>query len=224
MQSGRLPHHSFMKFAVLFQFFILLNIVAVNGQKQKLPPEGTQYPVSRECSFQKQSGNLIIEKRDSITIYRTDSSEMLTNENYGAAFFLPGWNDKTEDTYAELDSLIALLFQNGLLTSDLLIKAFNKETKFIDHKGDTSDHTMHTDVKSLELWSIRQTEYTKREKGIMSFRVSFTLGEQSKTEALLTIYVFSLILKSDFNPTRHNFKRYLQKARIKCLRYSGFEI
>ena|GEM_PF-6546574 len=161
-----------------------------------------------------------------MTTYKTDSSEMIMYADYFIGF-LTGWDKKEEaqKIYLQLDSVVTLLFQNGLMTSDLFVQAFNVESKYIDHKGDTVDWTNHIEAKTVKLLNIQRKELSKKykdKKGTMLFEVWVTFNPHESGWG--SFPMFDLYLKSDIEPTSSNFKEYLKKAKIKCLRYTGTQI
>lgn len=209
-------------------YFIILTLysAAAFGQKRKLPPKGSYQIVSKPlCSYPKQTGKLDIIRNDSLkqTTYKTDSSEMIM---YAAQFvgFLTDLNDKSkaQSIYLHLDSLMTSLFQNGLLTPDLIRQAFNVETKAIDHKGDTLDWTSHAEGKTVKLLNIERkelpTEY-KDKKGTMLLEVWATFNPYESGWG--SFPMFDLYLKADIDSTSSSLTEYLKRATIKCLRYTG---
>lgn len=212
---------------------ILLTFISVAtfGQKRRLPPKDTYYPISKVVyEFPRQAGKLEVIKNDSsgLTLYKTDSSEMVV-DNGSSASFLAGWDkdDKSAIIHYRLDSLVTLLFQNGLLTSDLFIKSFNSEEKYVDYKGDTVDWTHHVKTKAVRLRYIQQQEFTKfvkRKKGALLFETAVTFEEDLEPYQLPAIYNFMFYLQGDFNPSSSTLTEYLKTAKIKCLRYTGTQI
>jgi hypothetical protein len=93
---------------------------------------------------------------------------------------------------------VALLFQNGLLTGDLLIKAFNVETKVIDHKGDTLDWTRHVQTKTIKLLNIERKKLPrgyKDKKGTMLFEIWATFNPYESGWG--SFPMFELYIKAD---------------------------
>lgn len=210
---------------------ILLTFLSVKafGQTRKLPPKDTYYPVSKmDCNFPRQIGKLEIIKNDSLqlTTYKTDSSEMIMYAEHFSGF-LTGWDNKdgAQKIYLQLDSLVTLLFQNGLMTPDLLIKAFNVESKYIDFKGDTVDFTNHIETKTIKLLNIQRKKLPKKykdKKGTILFEVWVTFNPYENGWG--SFPMFDLYFKSDIELTPSNLKDYLKKAKIKCLRYTSTQI
>lgn len=212
---------------------IILTLISVTafGQKRKLPPKDTYYPISKVVyAFPRQEGKLDVIKNDSVgqTIYKTDSSEILVSYDCSVSF-LAGWDnkDKSAIIHYRLDSIVTLLFQNGLLTSDQLIKSFNTEAKYIDHKGDTVDLTHHIKTETVILRYIRQQEFNKfvkRKKGALLFEAAVTFKEDIEPYQFPAIHNFVFYLQGDFNPSSSTLTEYLKTAKIKCLRYKGTQI
>lgn len=219
-----------MKFTLSIFFLTLISLVAY-PQKRKLPPKDTYYLISKvDYAFPRQQGKLEVIKQDSLqqTVYQTDSSEMVVNDDSGARFFA-GWDKDhpNEMMYYPLDSIVQLLFQNGLLTSDLLIQSFNSEEKFIDYKGDTIDWTRHNTSKTVIIRYVEEQEfppYLKRKKGALFFEVAVIFKKDLEPFHLPAILDFEFYLQGDIKPTAANFERYLKTAKIKYLRYRGTQI
>jgi len=217
-----------MKHSTIFIILTLLS-VTVFGQRRKLPPKGSYRIVSKPvCNYPKQGSKLEVIRNDSLklTTYKTDSSEMII---YAGSFvgFLTDLNNKSEaqKIYFRLDSLITCLFQNGLLTSDLLIQAFNVETKVIDYKGDTLDWTSHVQTKTVKLLNIESKPLPKDykdKKGTMLFEVWATFNPYESGWG--SFPMFDLYLKADIEPNETNMQAYFKKAIIKCLRYTATQI
>ncbi len=211
---------------ILISIFISTTVF---GQKQKLPPKDTYYPISiLNCEFPRQTGNLEIIKNDSLklTTYKTDSSEMIMYADHFIGF-LAGWDSigEAQRIYYHLDSIVTLLFQNGLMTSDLFIKAFNVESKFIDYMGDTVDWTNHVETKTVKILNIQRKEVSKEyrdSKGIVHFEVWVTFDPNESGWGAFPM--FDLYLKSEIEPTSGDLTEYLSKARIKCLQYIGTQL
>ena len=206
----------------------LLSVTAF-GQKRKLPPKGSYQIVSKPvCNYPKQAGKFEVVKNDSLklTTYKTDSSEMIMYAGHFVGF-LTDWNNKSDaqKIYAHLDSLVTYLFQNGLLTSDLLLQAFNVETKVIDHKGDTLDWTSHVHTKMVKLLNIERKELPKDykdKKGTILFEVWATFNPNESGWG--SFPMFDLYIKADIEPTSTNLEEYFKRAVIKCLRYTATQI
>lgn len=217
-----------MKQKVIIFILTFISVTAF-GQKRKLPPKDTYYPISKMvCEFPRQTGKLEITKNDSLkmTSYKTDSSEMIMYADHFIGF-LTGWDKKEEaqKIYLHLDSLVTLLFQNGLMTSDLFVQAFNIESKYIDYKGDTVDWTNQVEAKTVKLLNIQRKELPKKykdKKGTILFEVWVTFNPYESGWG--SFPMFDLYLKSDIEPTTSNLTEYLKKAKIKCLRYTGTQI
>jgi hypothetical protein len=214
----------------LFILTVVLS-VQVYAQKRKLPPEGTMYLISNVTSeFPRQAGLLEVIKDDSArrTIYKTDSSEMMVDqENIVAILTKSDKKNKSATIHYRLDTLVTLLFKNGLLTPDLLIKSFNTKTKYINHKGDTIDGTHHTETKSLIIRYVKQKEYDnldKPEERELQFEVAVTFNEKLEGYTLPAIHNFIVYLRGDFNPSDSNLTNYLKTAKIKHLTYIGTQI
>ncbi len=219
-----------MRHLVTFILFIFLCVTAF-GQKRKLPPKDTYYPISKEvCEFPRQMGKLEVIQNDSTgqTTFHTDHSVMIVHDD-DYVRFLAGWDkeDKREVIHYPLDSMVTFIFQNGLLTPDLLIQSFNSEAKYIDYKGDTVDWTHHVKSNTVWLRHIQQQESTKlvkHKKGALLVEVAVTFIEDTALQQLPAIHNFTFYLEGDFNPSSSNFTAYLKTARIKCLKYTGTQL
>jgi len=219
---------------ILILFILTFLSMTLLGQKQKLPPKGRYYSISKtQCEFPKQTGKLEIIRNDSIkmTIYRTDDSEMFMYADHFIGF-ISDWDQKDEaqKIFFQLDSLVTLLFQNGLMTSDLLVQAFNVENKFINHKGDTIDFTNHVQTKVVKLLNIKRKDFSpnyfpknfKGKKKFLLFEIWATFDIYESGWG--SFPVFDLYLESEIEVTESNLTEYLEKAEIKCLLYIGIQI
>jgi len=210
-------------------FIILFGSSSVFSQKRKLPPKDSYYIISdQNCEFVNQSKTLEVIKVDSLnlTTYKTDSTEMIIYANHFVGF-LTGWENikEADSIYIKQDSLINELFVNGLLTSDLLIEAFNIETKVIDHKGDTLDWTSNVNSKIVKFLNIQKKEFPKKykdRKNTVVFEIWATFNPHESGWG--SFAMFDLYLVGDINPTQENFKEYLKTAKIKCLKYTATHI
>jgi len=206
-------------------------ISGVFGQTQKLPPKDTYYPISKQiCVYPRQTGRLDIQKSDSLsfTKYKTDNTEMILYASHFAVF-LTDWDSLREakQIYIQLDSLISRLFKNGLLTSDLLIKSYCIESKYIDYKGDTLDWTNKLDTKSVKILNIQKKKLPKQykfkdKKKIVAYEIWVTFNECE--DGWGAFPMFDLILKSDIKYSDSELKEFLKNAEIKCLKYTATQI
>lgn len=215
------------------RFLILTILLVISvfafGQKHKLPPKDSYYVISKQdCSYPRQTGKLEVIRNDSMkmTTYRTDSTEMIM---YADNFvgFLVGWDsiNSAKEVYYQLDSVVTLLFKNGLLTSDLLGKAINVEEKAIDYNGDTLDWTRHIQIQTVKLLNIEKKELPKKykdKKGTVLFEIWATFDIYESGWG--SFPMFDLYLKSGIELNDSNLKEYLSNATIKCLRYTGIQI
>lgn len=212
-----------------FIFIILFGSFSLFGQKRKLPPKDSYYVISEQnCEHVNQSKTLEVLKDDSLrlTTYRTDSTEMIIYRDHFVGF-LTGWENKkgADSIYIKQDSLVNELFVNGLLTSDLLIEAFNIETKVINHKGDTLDWTSHIKSKTVKLLNIQKKEFPKNykdRKNTIVYEIWATFNAHESGWG--SFPMFDLYLVGNIKPTQQNFKEYLKTAKIKCLRYTATQI
>ena len=200
-----------------------------SGQIKNLPPEGIYYPISElVCKYPRQSGELEVIKNDSLKliIFISDSSKMeLHTDSFGIFQSNSGKNDEYPDINIKPDTLVILLFRNGLLTPDLLIKAYSVESKYIDHNGDTINFTNKTESKNIELLNIQRTENPKKyknQKEIQSFEI--ILSFISADDELNPICLFDLILKSDKEYDESRLNEYIENAEIECLKYTGMQL
>ena len=210
---------------------LILVISGVFGQNQKLPPKDTYYSISKQiCEYPRQLGKLNIERNDSLrlTKYKSDSTEMIMYSSHFAGF-LTDWDSTSQanQIYIQLDTLITQLFKNGLLTSDLLIKSYCIESKYIDYKGDTLDWTNHLDTKSVKILNIQKKKLPKQykfkdKKKIVAFEIWVTFNPNE--DGWGAFPMFDLILKSDMEYSDLDFKEYFKNADIKCLRYTATQI
>lgn len=196
---------------VILSFISLLSST-INAQNEKKIPDTLSSISQQTCEFPRQRGKLEIIRRDSLktTLFQTDSTEMILD----TLFFI--------DYMSKEDTVISLLFMNGLLTPELLIKAYNYDNKFVDSKGDTINLTNEVNVKTIKLLNLTTKEIAedyKYKRGITGFEISISISRH-ETDCL----VFELELLSDIELTSSNLKVYIEKAKIKCLSYLYQEI
>ena len=195
-----------MKKSFIIHALLFCTLLAF-GQNRKLPPNGTKYPISKfRFDYPLQTGKLDIVRNDS------SGQIILSTENSELKF----------DTKDVFDSVVIPLFQRGILTSDILLKAINEEAKFIDYKGDTLDYTNHITTKTVTLKSIQQEaipKYIKNKKGGTFFKVFITFTEHSSPP----MYAFILYLRAGIDPKQINFAEYLKNVNAKYIQFSGFE-
>lgn len=213
-------------FVVIALFFI---ITMVSGQDRKLPPKGSYLTVSEtSCEFPQQTGKLEIVRNDSLkfTTYRTDCSAMVMNA-YSFIGFLTAWDsaDNALRLYSQYDTLVSQLFLNGLISSDLLVNAYNAKNLYINYKGDTLDCTSHERIDTVTILNIQRKELQKDYKDksriiLFEFWVTFNPEESGWGSFLM----FDLFLKSDIESNQNNVSEYLKNAKIHCLRYKGTQI
>ena len=194
------------------------------GQKTK---PSIKYWSQNLCKFPRQKGRFEVIKNDSIklTTYKTDSSEMIM---YADNFigFLTDWNKKehAEQIYLQFDTIVTLLFQNGLLTPELLVKSYNIGTTFIDEKGDTVNY-MRVQTKTVQLLNIKRKElpynYNNKETTIR-YEVWVTFNPDESGWGSFPI--FDLYLQSEVKPSKNNISYFLKKAKINCLTYRTTQI
>lgn len=208
---------------------LLLN--GVFGQTPKSLTKDTYYPISKQiCEYPRQTGKLNIERNDSLrlTKYKTDSTEMIMYSSHFVGFVTDLDSiSQANQIYMQLDSLITQLFINGLLTSDLLIKSFCVESKYIDCKGDTLDWTNHIETKSVKILFIHKqklpAQYMVKDiNKIVAYEIWVTFDPYE--DGWGAFPMFDLILESDIEYSDSNFIEYLKNAKIKCLRYTGIQI
>jgi hypothetical protein len=203
----------------------------VFSQTQKLISKDSYYPISRQiCEYLKQTGKLEIERNDSLRYsrYRTDSSEMILYESNILGFLVDIDSiNEANKIYLRLDSLVSLLFKNGLLTSDLIIKSFCTESKYIDYKGDTLDWTNHVQTKTVKILNIQKKRlpnyYKYKDKNkIVYYEIWVTFDEYE--DGWGSFPMFDLVIKSDIKYSNSKIKEFLKSAKIKCLRYTATQI
>jgi hypothetical protein len=217
-----------MSRSILLFFLTFYTLTTSYGQKQELPPAGSKYPLNKECSYSRQTGRFDISRNEAAHqyIYQTDSMRMIVVDTIGAAWMRrkgQQWLDSTS-IYLPLDSITRLLFQNGLLTPDLLLSAFNKTLKYLDHKGDTTVITKHTNATRMTLNTINERVFAKKFKVKIKkreLRLSISVVFEDDPFA---IYVFDLHLSGKQKPSPYKLAAYFKTAEIKCMRYAGFEI
>jgi len=214
---------------------MLCSLTSVFAQHTKLPLEGTMYSLSHNCSYPRQIGTLNIIKADSsgYVAYQTDSNKMskhIEQLSSGDSLII------LKKKIITPDSLVDMLFANGLLTPDLIIKAMNAESKWLDHKGDTIDQTSHFYPQKITLiychrqaLSNKSVHYKYRHtRKVILFEIGVIFGYKSeKLEDAIASYgitMFQLCLKGNIKPSDRNLIGYLKNARIICLTYSGTQI
>src|SRR5687767_12870565 len=209
-------------------FFLIFYTLTGFGQKQELPPEGSKYLLNKECDYSKQTGRLEFSHNETSHqyIYQTNSMRMIVVDSIGAAWLRrkgQQWLDSTS-VYIPLDSMTLLLFQNGLLTPDLLVNVFNKTLNYLDHKGDTIVVTKHANATKLTINTINERVFAKKfnvkiKKRELRLAISVVFEDDP-----YAIYVFDLHLSGKQKPSPYTLATYLKNAEIKCIRYTGFEI
>jgi len=201
------------------------------GQNLKLPPKGTYYLISNQnCKYPRQTGNLEIIKSDSLklTNYKTGQTEMIIYRDQFLGF-LTDYDKKEEanKVYNEIDRLLTTLFNNGLLTADLLIKAYCIDSKHIDYKGDTLDFTNSVRSKSVKILNIKKKKLPrnykfKNKKYLASFEIWATFNPNE--DGWGSFPMFDLILISDIKYSDSHTNEYFKNAKIKCLLYTNTQI
>ncbi|NLF41597.1 MAG: hypothetical protein GX587_02770 [Bacteroidales bacterium] len=216
-----------MKQTVIISFLVLISLTTF-GQEIMEKHEDAYYSISKlDCEYPRQTGRLEIIRNDtlSLTTYRTDSAEMILYEEVFLGF-LTGFDnyEEAEKIYNQQDSLISMLFLKGLLTPELLIKAFNTESKYVNYIGDTLDLTRHqkTDyIKLLNVRIIELPEELKDEKGNLMIEIWLTFDPEESGWGPFPMYHFNL--KSDIEPTDTNINEFLKNVRHQCLKYVGMK-
>lgn len=120
------------------------------------------YPLSSmNCKYERSFRHPEILRDDTLGVvtYRTDSTEMFLRRSNFLGFLVGGQDTEGADNiFTKSDSLLSALFQNGLFTSDLLIRAYTQERLYLNQQGDTLDHTQYTDSKKIKILNIRPHE------------------------------------------------------------------
>ncbi|WP_276485502.1 hypothetical protein [Paraflavitalea pollutisoli] len=168
--------------------------------------------------FARQTGRLDIVRNDKEPLITclTDTSEMTLSTN------------DTAQT-----RLVTLLFNNGLLTPELLSKAINNY-KLVDHRGDTIVHTGNISGRRIELLQLRLVHGPKTIKDYkktvtVKVHAAFParqLPVMSAVEILKLgngVFLFELTLKSKSSPDV-DLAAFLREATILRLLYTGAEI
>lgn len=121
-----------MKKIEVLVFILFVSFVGF-GQKQKVIDK----KVKNQCEYKRQKGKRIIIKNDSLGYisYKTKNSELIIYE-YHFLGFTAETKEGAKKDYLYSDSLITMLFINGLLTSDLLIKEYCNQSAYFYNKNE----------------------------------------------------------------------------------------
>lgn len=217
-----------MKQTVIILFLVLISLTVL-GQKRKHKNKDTYYSISKlECEYPRKTGRLEIIRDDSLklTTYKTDGAKMIMYEGHFIGF-LTGWDNQEEahKIYVQQDSLTSMLFLNGLLTPELLIKAYNAESKSVNYLGDTLDLTNHLQTDFIKLLNVRimePPEELKDEKGSLMIEIWLTFNPYESGWGSFPMFYF--YLQSDVEPTDKNISEFLKNVRHQCLHYVGIQI
>ena len=111
---------------------VLLQMLSTVANGQGLYDCPCRLISNADCAYPKQTGELRVIQDDSLkaVIFKTASSELVLNHKIYYSS-----EEDTADKSIQADSLIQQLFIKGLLTSDLLLKEFNRERKSISKKS-----------------------------------------------------------------------------------------
>jgi len=205
-------------FLIVFLFFYYSAI----GQDWDCPcPIVSNY----NCQYPKQTGKLDIIRNDSlkITVLKTEETELVVPDNlYISSEFKDSISGR---------ELVTNLFKNGLLTTDLILKEFNRKIKLLNRKGDTLDDTKHENSKVAKMESIIR----KKSENHVVFEIAIVF-KPTKYDSIINIKNCAYCLQSidDFELelslahrrplTEKNIDKYLKKCEIDCFRWKGFEI
>lgn len=228
-----------------YMFFLVFFIVSYNAASGQVDSCPCRCISNTNCSYPRQTGHLTIVRKDSLkmTVFKTDSSELILHSN---TYYNSDINDSV-DQLLNANSLVTQLFKNGLLTPDLLIKAFVKIRRHIFEGEDTTGYGRELDsniqesdkskdtTRFIRVLNLQRQAIKKKGKfydNTLLIQISVIFDRCENPEECLTssIYYqpaisdFDLLLGSDEKLSNKDIVRFLKKAKIKCLYWSGFEI
>ncbi len=192
-------------------------------KKEKIIFEGYYGP--------KQEGRLDVVKTDSITYLKTDSSalKILKETRIEVVQFFDRKDKMTKIQSIRCDSLGILLFENGLLTSDLLKKSYNSKRTKVTSRVDKEDITRHVDEIDYALYGITIAKFKKRNlKKYLSFNISILHLDNGKDttdssifyqQCLGVVSSFNLILSAPIEGNIDNLYEFISQAKFICLLY-----
>jgi hypothetical protein len=170
----------------------------------------------------RQIGKLEIIKSNSLLYYRTDSTELqFKPTNYRDSI---DWNDHF-NTYQgkkkTCETIATLLFSNGLLTGDLLLRA-----QMFDEKRDKKSKYQYFGFQSLDLYNIILYNPKKNPNtNFLKFTINILAPEGMQyVDFENRISIFSLIVKSESKSDEVDLSVFLKNAHVYKLSYCGIQI
>lgn len=208
-----------MKKLVPIIFYILFSFSAYS---QRTLGNGEKF----NCQYQRQKGLLTVEKNDSLKlfIFRTDSLSMYVEEGIITVINLAS-NKEANNNNLEIrtDSILSILFLNGLLTPDLIKTAYCKPIKVSNKKGDTIDIGRNTNRTSFQVHNLTIRD-SNSDKRFVNIEFSILFEQNAIGYQLPPIEVFSLILKTQDKCGLVNILECIKRSEIYCLKFKGTQV
>jgi hypothetical protein len=187
-----------------------------------MPRNGVKF----NCQYEKQKGVLTVEKNDSLKVlfFKTDSLSMYVEQGIITVIELAG-NKGANNHNIEIrtDSILSILFLNGLLTPDLIKIAYCQPKKILNKKVDTIDVGRSTDRMNFQLHSLIVREFNP-DKRLINIEFSIMFEHDANGYQLPPIEVFTLTLKTEDKCNVINFLECIKRSEIYCLRFKGTQV
>jgi hypothetical protein len=202
--------------------FILLVFAFISSMGQKALPKDAVYKSQKSDCAIVYDKSVIKKLQSSDTFYLllSDKGKLsVIREDFGISLRHRNKKYNFTETALEKDSLILFLFLNDILNYDNLLKSATADRTAISQYGDTINTTLHVDCSTIKLYDIVWTGDIKTKKTkTFTFDINFIFENNP-----YSIYHFYLTVETDKKIS--NIKQILSTTpKLKCLRYSGFEI
>ena len=202
--------------------FILSVFSFINSTGQNAPPKDAVYkPQKKQCDIE--YGKSILKKLklfDTAFILWSDNGKLnVPIESFGNNLQHRDKKYSYTQTSLRKDSLVLFLFRNDILNYDNLLKSATADRTEISQYGDTINTTIYVDCSIIKLYDIVWIDHivTKKTK-TFTFDINFIFENYP-----YSIYHFYLTIETDKKIS--NVRQILSTIpKLKCLRYSGFEI
>ena len=179
----------------------------------------------------KQRENLELKKTKSTIFLKTESSVLKVykvNEGFNKGIKVIGKKEKFIESINQ-DSLAILLFKNGFLSSELLMKAMAAERFEVNTNGDTTNLGSY---KGDTLNLIRDIEILSCKKNCIGFIITIVpgydlnrkVGDYGSYMMYTVNLTFSLVLISNKKVKLKNLQKFLNEAKISVFYYLGYGI
>ena len=204
-------------------FLFILSVFAFTssmGQKA-LPKDAVYKSQKSDCAIVYDKSVIKkLQSSDTFYLLLSDKGKLsVTREDFGISLRHRNKKYNFTETALEKDSLILFLFLNDILNYDNLLKSATADRTAISQYGDTINTTLHVDCSTIKLYDIVWTGDIKTKKTkTFTFDINFIFENNP-----YSIYHFYLTVETDKKIS--NIKQILSTTpKLKCLRYSGFEI